>query len=101
MLRQSGVIPYRQGAGGVEIMLITSTNTGRWQVPKGMLEPGLTAVESAEQEGFEEAGVFGQAHEEAIFAYRYRKSGRWPARVDLYPMPVSPTESCYSSTLFE
>lgn len=88
MLSQSGVVPYRYTSSGLEVLLITSTNTGRWQFPKGMLEPGMSAVESAEMEGLEEAGAWGRADPEPLLAYRYHKQGLWPVEVTLYPMAV-------------
>jgi 8-oxo-dGTP pyrophosphatase MutT (NUDIX family) len=32
---QYGVLAYRLGRDGVEVMLLTSRSTGRWVIPKG------------------------------------------------------------------
>jgi 8-oxo-dGTP pyrophosphatase MutT (NUDIX family) len=59
-LQQAGAIPFRQRDGHLEILLVTSRSSGDWIVPKGMVDPGLTASEAAEQEAEEEAGVRGR-----------------------------------------
>lgn len=75
MFRQSGVIPYRFKQGVLEILLITSQHRKRWVIPKGVIEPDLTAVESAIQEAWEEAGLTGRASEQTIGSYIYYKWG--------------------------
>jgi 8-oxo-dGTP pyrophosphatase MutT (NUDIX family) len=79
-------------------LLVTSKGTKRWIVPKGYLEPGLTARESAEFEAFEEAGVAGPVERSSIGAYTYRKRkdrGGFLHRVRVYPMRVSQTFDDY------
>ena len=41
-LEQSAVIPYRSREGQLEILLITSRNSKRWIIPKGIIEPNMT-----------------------------------------------------------
>ena len=72
--RQSGVIPMRRGDAGVEVLLVT-TSAGRWTIPKGVVDLGSTARDSAVREAFEEAGVRGTAGTEPIGSYRYHKWG--------------------------
>lgn len=72
---QSAVIPYRIYGGELEILLITSSSGKRWVIPKGLIEPGFTACESAIQEAWEEAGVEGDTAEEPVGSYVYRKWG--------------------------
>lgn len=63
-------------AGGVEIMLITSRRRARWIIPKGVVDLGATAKESALKEAFEEAGIRGETADEAeLGSYRYEKWG--------------------------
>lgn len=89
LLYQSGVIPYRlRDDGLIEVLLVTSSTGGRWQFPKGMLEPGLSPAASAEQEAQEEAGALGIAAPEPVAHYRYRKAGIEDCSVALYPMQV-------------
>ena len=61
MLTQAGVIPYRMCADDkVEVLLVTSRDTGRWVIPKGHVEDGMTAQSAAYQEAWEEAGIEGE-----------------------------------------
>ena len=53
---QSGVLPYRVEGGVMRVLLITSQGGRRWVIPKGIVEPGLSAVVSAAKEALEEAG---------------------------------------------
>ncbi len=60
MLTQAGVIPYRVAEKQVEVLLVTSRDTGRWVIPKGHVEDGMTPQGAACQEAWEEAGVEGE-----------------------------------------
>jgi phosphohistidine phosphatase len=71
--RQSGVIPYRHGVDGPEVLLITSRTRKRWILPKGVVEPGLSAIASAANEAFEEAGVKGRVAEPSLGSFSYAK----------------------------
>lgn len=73
--KQSAVIPYRQGVGGLEVLLITSRKKKRWVIPKGVKERHMSAQASAANEALEEAGVEGRVHERALGCYRYQKWG--------------------------
>ncbi len=59
--------------GALEILLITSRDTGRWVIPKGWPMDGRTASEVAEQEAFEEAGAKGRADPEMLGTFTYQK----------------------------
>src|SRR3546814_3720198 len=60
ILEQVGALPFRRSADGVlEVMLITSRDTGRWIIPKGWPMEGRSGPSAAQQEAFEEAGVLG------------------------------------------
>lgn len=94
MISQYGALPYRFAAdGALEILLITSRETGRWVVPKGHPIVGLTPSQSAAIEAFEEAGIEGEIGEEAIGAFRYRKRIRFGlprlVRVGVFPLRVT------------
>lgn len=45
--------------GRVQVLLITSRDTGRWIVPKGWPMAGKTPADTAMTEAWEEAGVLG------------------------------------------
>ena len=85
--RQSAVVPYRTGPGGLEVLLITSRGGKRWIIPKGVIDPGETARSSAAREAEEEAGVYGTVHPEPCGHYRYDKWGG-TCDVEVFPMRV-------------
>ena len=68
-VRQAAAIPMRGG----KICLITSSNGKRWIIPKGLIEPGQTAGETALQETWEEAGLVGVLNPEPVGSYLYDK----------------------------
>ncbi len=70
---QCAALPYRRlASAAIEVMLITSRDTGRWVIPKGWQE-GLAARVSAEREALEEGGLVGRMGKQAIGRYRYKK----------------------------
>src|SRR5690606_4821481 len=71
---QYAALPWRVGRhGGIEILLVTSRQRGRWIVPKGWQATGLSPSRSAAREAFEEAGVIGPIGPDPIGSYRYAK----------------------------
>lgn len=72
---QSGVIPYRRNGDHLEVLLITSRRRSRWIIPKGVVDPGNTPVESACKEAYEEAGVTGTPSSTQLGEYSYDKWG--------------------------
>ena len=85
---QSSAIPYRKTDKDVEILIVRSRGDRHWVVPKGIVDPGLSPQASARKEAWEEAGVEGHVHDEAIGNYRYPKWGA-TCEVSVYPMAVS------------
>jgi phosphohistidine phosphatase len=73
--RQSGVIPCRISDGAIEVLLVSSRGGARWVVPKGVVEIGMSPVESACKEAYEEGGVRGNASEAPIGEYTSEKWG--------------------------
>jgi phosphohistidine phosphatase len=84
---QSAAIPYRLNRGELEILLITSRKKKRWLVPKGIMEPDLSAWDSAAKEAQEEAGVSGDVSGTSIGTYHYEKWGG-TCKVKVFPMRV-------------
>ncbi|NTU69012.1 MAG: NUDIX hydrolase [Chlorobiaceae bacterium] len=80
---QSGVLPLT----GNGIMLITARRSGKWIIPKGHIEKGMTPAESAAKEAWEEAGVRGTVGTVPIGSYRYRRSGGLYS-VEVYPLHI-------------
>ena len=62
------------GGGDTRVLLVTSRETGRWVLPKGWAEKGLSGAALAAKEAFEEAGIVGEAAAtEPVGSYRYLK----------------------------
>jgi 8-oxo-dGTP pyrophosphatase MutT (NUDIX family) len=59
--------------GAIEILLVTSRDTGRWIIPKGWTSKRLKDCKAAAREARQEAGVKGKILREAIGTYRYIK----------------------------
>lgn len=78
---QFGALCYRMHRGKVQVLLITSRDTGRWVIPKGWPMTGKTGAETARQEAWEEAGVNGTVDASGLGSYAYSK--RLPRRGDL------------------
>ncbi|MFO0864463.1 MAG: NUDIX hydrolase [Gemmataceae bacterium] len=68
-VRQAAALPIRNG----RVCLVTSSNGKRWVIPKGLIEPGQTAGETALQEAWEEAGLTGTLRPEPIGSFVYEK----------------------------
>lgn len=71
-IRQAAALPLKRG----RVCLITSRNGKRWVIPKGWIEPGQTAGETALQEAWEEAGLAGALEREPIGSFLYEKEGQ-------------------------
>ncbi len=90
---QVAALPWRIGEAGIEIMLITSRDTGRWVLPKGWPEAREPLSEAAAREAQEEAGVAGTISHIEAGRYFYAKalaSGQEvPCEVLVYSLQVS------------
>ncbi len=64
----------RRDAGGLEFLLVRTSNGERWTFPKGTVERGESRSEAAEREAREEAGVSGAIGSEPLGVYRYAPS---------------------------
>lgn len=91
----SGAVPYRLDAEGrVEVLLVTTSRSRRWSIPKGKEEPHLSLAENAAKEAFEEAGAIGEIFEDSLGMFRVvqrRKSGSVTLKVWVYLMKVTET----------
>lgn len=94
---QYGALCWRRIGPRLEVLLITSRDTGRWVIPKGWPIKGLTPEASAAREAFEEAGVEGSYDPVSIGFYCYDKGldaltgppVSLPCIVAVYPLQVS------------
>ncbi len=73
--QQYAALCYRvkKKTGDVEVLLMTSRDTGRWVIPKGWPMARKHAYEVAAQEAFEEAGIRGTVETETFGHYSYPK----------------------------
>lgn len=91
---QYGALPYRvTQAGWLELLLVTTRETGRWIIPKGWPIKGLQPPKSAAREAYEEAGVRGVVHAKSIGTFSYEKrlaesAGSVVCEVRVFPLIV-------------
>ncbi|MCM2293848.1 NUDIX hydrolase [Allorhizobium sp. BGMRC 0089] len=80
--QQFGAICYRScdtgkacdtGKDGVEVLLITSRDTGRWVIPKGWPMGNKKSHAVAQREAYEEAGAKGHVSKKSTGSYVYDK----------------------------
>ena len=84
---QAACIPFRTRGELTEILLIRWANSEDWGVPKGVIEDGNTARQTALIEAFEEAGIEGDLLDKDLGGFAYEKGGR-DLRVRVYAMRV-------------
>ncbi|NTF41008.1 NTP pyrophosphohydrolase [Rhizobium sp. AC27/96] len=93
--QQYAALCYRvkKKTGDLEVLLLTSRDTGRWVIPKGWPMPGKLSHEVAAREAYEEAGVRGTVETEALGSFGYDKvlkdGIQVPCRVQVYALEVS------------
>lgn len=56
----AGGVVYRRAGTGIEVALIKVGPAGRWQLPKGLVEPGEAPEAAALREVREETGIQGE-----------------------------------------
>ncbi len=85
---QIAALPCRIKEGSLEVCLITSRGVGRWIIPKGWPETGLSHADVAAQEAWEEAGLTGTMHPDLYATYSATKDLEpgvgIPVRMDVY-----------------
>jgi 8-oxo-dGTP pyrophosphatase MutT (NUDIX family) len=90
--RQVAALPYVRQKDGLQVLLVTSRETGRLVLPKGWTEKGMKDAAAAAQEAFEEAGVKGSVARAPVGSYTYTKiigpGFALPCAVDVYPLEV-------------
>ena len=90
---QFGALCWRMHRGQVEVLLITSRDTGRWVIPKGWAIDGLSPALSAAREAWEEAGVEGEVSATGLGQFRYdkvlRPSEFIPCEVQVFGLRVA------------
>jgi 8-oxo-dGTP pyrophosphatase MutT (NUDIX family) len=88
---QYAALPYRR-SGGLEVLLLTSRETGRWVLPKGWPMTGKGPGSAAKREALEEAGVVGKIAKCSIGSFHYPKrlsdGAIVTCEVHVYPLAV-------------
>ena len=78
VVEQGGGIVFRRDRAGISILLVRAKrDPSAWIFPKGHIEPGETARETAVRETREEAGVQGDAIVEIGDPQEFEWAGRW------------------------
>jgi 8-oxo-dGTP pyrophosphatase MutT (NUDIX family) len=94
---QVAALPWRKAGDGVEVMLITSRDTGRWVLPKGWPEEDEALHEAAAREAVEEAGISGGVAEAPAGSYFYNKvlssGAEKRCEVKVFPLEVKDVAS--------
>ena len=89
---QVAALPWRKAGEGVEVMLITSRDTGRWILPKGWPEGAEEFCDAAAREAVEEAGLAGAVSRREAGRYFYSKTlstgDEVACEVLVYPLEV-------------
>jgi 8-oxo-dGTP pyrophosphatase MutT (NUDIX family) len=87
-------LPYRFDRDArVEILLVTSRESGRWIIPKGWPIKGFKPAKTAAREAYEEAGVRGHVSGRPLGRYLYEKRmedcvASFPCEVQVFPLLV-------------
>ena len=96
---QVAALCHRQGDTGTEVLLVTSSS-GRWILPKGWPIDGLTASEAAQQEAWEEGGVKKASSDSAkaqsfLGQKRFDNGSIIPCEVKVFPFKVKKISDSY------
>ncbi len=90
---QVAALCWRMHRDKVEVLLITSRDTGRWVLPKGWPIDGRNAPTSAAMEAWEEAGVTGAINPAVVGLFGYDKvmgpKVSWPCMVSVFSLRVA------------
>lgn len=70
---QFAAMCFRIKGDAPQVLLVTSRTTRRWIVPKGWPMAGMTPVDAARREAWEEAGVKGRMSTACLGIYSYTK----------------------------
>jgi 8-oxo-dGTP pyrophosphatase MutT (NUDIX family) len=87
---QVAALPWRDKAGEIEILLVTSRDSGRWVLPKGWPEGEEQLCEAAAREAAEEAGIDGVVSklEAGRYYYGKRRSSGMELRCEVRVFPL-------------
>lgn len=90
---QFGAVCWRMHRNKVEVLLITSRDTGRWVIPKGWPMADRAGHEAAATEAWEEAGVRGDVADASLGLFNYDKmlgpKKSIPCKVEVFALRVA------------
>jgi 8-oxo-dGTP pyrophosphatase MutT (NUDIX family) len=90
---QVAALCWRKHRHQIEVLLITSRDTGRWVLPKGWPMEGRSGPEAAAIEAWEEAGVEGKIAPDPLGFFGYDKvispELAHPCMVSVFPLRVA------------
>jgi 8-oxo-dGTP pyrophosphatase MutT (NUDIX family) len=90
--KQYGALCFRNQEQGLEILVVTSRDSGRWIIPKGWPMKRKKPHEAAAIEAWEEAGVRGEVLRKPVGHYTYLKlldnGDVAPVVVDVFQLEV-------------
>jgi 8-oxo-dGTP pyrophosphatase MutT (NUDIX family) len=93
---QCAALCYRPAPDGVQVLVVTSRESGRWIIPKGWPIEGKKDYQAAAQEALEEAGIRGKVKKKPFGYFSYLKkldTGRQvPCIVQVHLLKVARTE---------
>lgn len=98
---QFAALCYRdtENGGGIEVLLVTSRDSGRWVIPKGWPMGNRPGYAVARQEAFEEAGIEGEVERAPLGSFTYEKAMpeglKLPVEVQVHPLRVTGLGSEY------
>lgn len=93
-VQQYAALCFRSlSGGGIEILVVTSRDSGRWIIPKGWPMKRRKPYEAAEIEALQEAGVRGRVRKKPVGSYTYLKlmddGDVAPCVVDVFQIEVT------------
>ena len=96
---QAAAIPVRFRRRKVQVCVIRRRGGKSWGIPKGLIDRGDTAEETALNESWEEAGLTGRVLGRALGTYQYQKWDR-TLTVAVYLMEVEAQERTWEEASF-
>jgi len=96
---QAAAIPVRLVAQKIQILLVQTRSGNKWTIPKGIIDSGFTAQETALAEAYEEAGLKGALHPEIFGTFSYAK-WQGTCKVQVYLMKVDEALSHWPERYF-
>ena len=100
VIPQAAAVPFRKSTNGsLDVLLIRRRPDGEWGIPKGLVDPGFTALQAARIEALEEAGIEGDFLGGQLGEFEYQKFGGI-CRVQVFALQVTVVHARYDEMYF-